>query len=326
MIKVTILALDSSLASSIMGPMDVFSQAGLTWNYIFGQDPEPYFQVEIVTPHGKPAQCYNNCRIPPHRSAKDIEKTDLIIIPAISDIDAAISSNRESIEWLMEHNKRGATIGSICLGAYILAETGLLDGKTATTHWGFSNDFRNRYPKINLRTEKLLTDEGNLLCSGASHSYLDLCVYLIRRYYGERVAQEISKVIIHDMGRSSQAAYAVFRFRKNHHDERILQSQEWIESHYDKEIDLNDLAKTFGMSRRTFERRFSFATGETPLLYIHKIKVEKAKSMLETSSATFDEISYKVGYEDSGFFRKIFIKHTGLRPKEYQRRFLVPGL
>jgi transcriptional regulator GlxA family with amidase domain len=319
--KVTILALKGSLASSIMGPMDIFSQAGVAWNFIFGWKLTPYFDVEIVSPDGKPVTCFNYAKIIPHRSMRDVKKTDLIIIPAIVDSEKAISLNRATVDWLKIQHRRGATIGSICMGSFLLAETGLLDGKIATTHWAFAQAFRNRYPQVLLRPEKLVTDEGSLLCSGAGSSYLDLCIYLVKKYCGEKVALECAKLNIYDIGRDSQSPYTVYQFKKNHADEQIIDLQKWIEKNYSKEIDMEQLAREYGMSRRTFERRFKNATGETPLTYLQKVRVEAAKAILETSLQTFDEITYKVGYEDSSFFRKIFIKHTGSRPKEYQKRF-----
>jgi transcriptional regulator GlxA family with amidase domain len=173
MITVTILALDNVLASSVMGSMDVFCQTGVTWNFIAGKDEVSYFDVKIVTKDGKPAKSKNQAAIYPNCSIRDIELTDLIIISSFSDY-STLETSDEAIDWLREHNKKGATIASVCAGTYILAETGLLNGKNATTHWGFANDFRERYPKINLQPEKIITDEGNLLCSGGCNSYIDL--------------------------------------------------------------------------------------------------------------------------------------------------------
>lgn len=319
--KITILALNNAISSSVMGTMDIFSQAGITYNFIMGLDPEPYFNVKIATQDGNPVTCFNDAQIHPHCSAKEVVSTDLIIIPAFYDFET-LSSNRQSIDWLKDHYSRGTTIGSICLGTFFLAETGLLDGKTATTHWGFTREFRKRYPQVKLKPKQIITDEGDLLCSGACNSYIDLSIYLIERYCGRKVAVECSKTMIHDFARSSQAPYTMFQSKKDHNDTQILSVQETIEDNFSDGFNPDILAKENGMSRRTFERRFKTATGDTLLIYLQRLRVEAAKHMFETGSHTFEEIAYQVGYEDSGFFRKLFIRHTGLRPKEYKTKFL----
>ncbi len=318
--RITILAPDNAIASSVMGTMDIFCQAGLTWNYLFGKDPVSYFKVEIVTQDGRPVTCLNQAKIYPHCSALEVKSTDVIIISSFSDFNT-LNTSRRSINWIKKHYSNGATIASICVGSFLLAQTGLLNKKIATTHWGFADEFKQRYPQVKLRPERLITDEKNLLCSGACSSYIDLSIYLIRRYCGHEVAMECSKTMLHDYGRSSQSAYMVFQFKKDHGDSQIFKAQEWIEEKYMKNINIKLLAQSLGMSQRSLERRFKNATGDTPLLYLQRVRVGIAKRLLETDNQTFNEITYKVGYEDSSFFRKIFKKHTGLLPKDYKRKF-----
>ncbi len=318
--KITILALDNSLSSSITGTMDIFSQAGLTWNFINGIKPKPFFQVEIVSREGRPVNCLNQLKIQSHGPAEDVKKTDVIIISSFFNF-STLDSDKSLLQWLNHHHENGTTIAAICTGSFFLAKTGLLDGKTATTHWGFANTFKSMYPEIHLLPRNLITDEGSLLCSGACNSYIDLSVYLIERYCGNRTAVECSKALIHDFGRDSQAPYVVFHRSINHRDKDIAAVQEFMEKNLEKPYQPETLANRFGMSRRTFERRFKNATGHTPLNYLQQIRVEKAKHQLETSTYSFDEIAYKTGYEDSGFFRKIFKKYTGLLPNQYRSRF-----
>jgi transcriptional regulator GlxA family with amidase domain len=318
--NITILALDNAISSSVMGTMDIFCQAGLTWNYFFKKDPVPYFKVEIVTQDGEPTTCLNRVKIHPHRAAKDIKSTDVIIVSSFFDF-RTLKSNKGVLNWLKKHYDKGTTIASICVGSFFLAETGLLDGKIATTHWGFASDFQQRYPQIELRPERLITEKEKLVCSGACGSYIDLSMYLIDRYCGREVAMECSKTMLHDFGRSSQSPYMVFLFQKDHGDSQIVEAQEWIEINYMKRINILLLSQQFRMSQRAFERRFKKATGDSPLLYIQRVRIEAAKRYLETNNQTFNEITYKVGYEDSSFFRKIFKNHTGLLPKEYRRKF-----
>lgn len=318
--KVTILALDNAMATSVMGPMDIFCQAGLTWNYIFGKNPDPRFEVEIVTLSGGPVPSFNGAEIRPHRAAEEIIETDLILISSFASFDTLACADRAGA-WLRKYHDRGAVIGSICLGSFLLAATGLLDGKTATTHWGFVEPFRERFPRVQLRPDKLITDEGSLLCSGACNSYIDLSLHLIERFCGPEVALECSKTILHDTGRDTQAPYAVHRFRKDHNDQQVLEIQCRLEENCGAHYDIDLLAKEHGMSRRSFERRFKTATGEPPLLYLQRLRVETAKQLLESAPQSFNEITFRVGYEDSSFFRKIFRKHTGLSPQDYRRKF-----
>ncbi len=318
--KVTILALNNPMAASVMGTMDIFCQVGVTWNHIFGEAPEPFFEVEIVTRDGNPVQCLNGAMIHPNRAISDVESTDLIIISSFYDMDA-LASSEASVRWLRERHERGATLAGVCLGTFFLAETGLLDGKTATTYWGFTEVFKQRYPKIRLKPDQLIADEGTLLSSGGCNSYIDLAAHLIERYCGRETAVKCSKTMIHDFGRSSQAPYAVFQAQRDHRDEPIQSVQMKLENDHSHAFDLDALARDHGMSRRTFERRFKTATGDTPLLYLQRVRVEAARRLLEKGGRTFDEIAYRVGYEDSGFFRKVFVKHTGLRPGEYKIKF-----
>jgi transcriptional regulator GlxA family with amidase domain len=196
-------------------------------------------------------------------------------------------------------------------------------GKTATTHWGFVDQFRKMYPQVQLKPERLITDEGDLYCAGALAAGIDLAVYLVEKYCGRETAVQCSKALIHDMGRTSQAPYSVFQFQKNHTDEAVKRAQYWIEKNYTHEVDLNAVASQHGMSRRTFERRFKQSTGDTPLAYLQRTRVEAAKRMLENHHGTFNEISYRLGYENSGHFREVFKKHTGMLPSEYQNHFRI---
>jgi transcriptional regulator GlxA family with amidase domain len=319
--KVTILAMYNTMASTVIGPMDVFYQAGVMWNYFNRQKISPYFEVKVVTTNGAPFKCLSGVRMLPQGSIHDVPESDLIVVSSILDIDKTLKVQGEVIDWLKGQYGRGAHIASICTGAFVLAETGLLDGKSATTHWGFAEQFRKRYPRIELKPERLITDEGDLFCSGGYNAGTDLSLYLVEKYCGHDVALQSSKSVISDIGRTTQAPYAIFQFQKDHNDNRILTVQEWIENNFDQTFNYDKLARNYGMSRRTFERRFKTATGDTPLIYQQRLRVEAAKRLLEDGNRSFDEITYQVGYEDSSSFRKVFFKQTGLRPTEYQKKF-----
>jgi transcriptional regulator GlxA family with amidase domain len=318
--RVTILALDNAVISSVTGTMDIFSQVGVTYNLVTGIAPEPRFDVEIVSLDGLPVIGFNQARIHPHRPAEDVEDTDLIIIGSFMDLET-LSTCRAGIPWLRHHFERGATLASICSGAFFLAETGLLDGKRAATHWGLADEFRRRYPRVRLDPDLVVADEGRLLTSGACTSYIDLAVYLIERFCGSSVALQASKGMLHDFSRSSQTPYCVYLPKRDHGDDQILSVQACMENDFARDFNMDLIARNNGMSRRTFERRFKSATGDTPLVFLQRIRVEAAKQLLESGRRTCDEVAYRVGYEDSGFFRRVFVKYTGLRPSDYQMKF-----
>ncbi|MBN1654673.1 MAG: helix-turn-helix domain-containing protein [Deltaproteobacteria bacterium] len=319
--KVSILATEETIATTVLGPMDVFFLAGRLWNVIYNTPITPLFEVEVVAEKNGAIKCLNNVLIQPHKTIQDVKKTDLIIISSITDRRRKPGYNLKTVRWLKNQHRRGASIASVCTGAFLLAETGLLDGKTATTHWGFIDLFRERYPKVNLQPEKLITDEGTLYCAGALSAGIDLSIYLVEKYCGHDVAIQCSKALLHDMGRQTQAPFSVLQFQKRHGDEAVLAVQLWLEENLEKPVDMNHLAHDHAMSRRTFERRFKKATGDTPLFYLQKIRVEAAKKMIEMENVTFDEISHRAGYENSGHFREIFKRHTGLLPTQYERYF-----
>ena len=323
--KVTILGLNGTTSTMITGPIDIFIMAGVLWNNIIGKPENPYFDVEIVSTDGNEIECLGNIQLKPHRAIKDVESTDLILISSIIDLEKSLNLHSNAIPWLIKHYKKGAHIAGMCTGSLFLAATGLLDGKVATTHWGYVELFKKKFPDVILRPEKLITEDSNLLCSGASNACFDLSLYLVEKYCGHDVAINLAKSFLQDMGRSIQTPYSIFKFQKNHNDELIKNIQVWIEENYSKKIKIIDLAEKFGIGLRTFERRFKASTGDTPLVYIHRIRVQAAKKLLETNNKSFDEIAYKIGYENSGFFREIFKKYVGLCPGVYRRKW-VSGL
>lgn len=318
--RIVILAMRNTMASTITGPMDVFSQAGVMWNHFNKKQIKPCFDVSLVSSNGKPFKCLNGLRMVPDGSIHDIQGSDLILVSSIMDIEKTIEQQSEVISWIKMQYEMGVSVGSICSGAFVLAETGLLDGKTATTHWALANDFKKRYPKIRLMQENLITDHGDIFCAGGFNAGIDLSLYLVNKYQGHELAIETSKTIVHDVNRFSQLPYFIFQFPKNHQDKKIIAIQDWIEENYSKKFNYNDLAQKFIISRRTLERRFKNATGYTPLNYLQHVRVEISKKLLEKKDLSFEEITYQVGYEDSSTFRKIFFKLTGFRPVDYQKK------
>lgn len=320
--QVVILASENCLLSTVAGPMDMFLQAGVLWNGILGKEPSPYFQVNIVTIDGKAVMAENKMPITPHCSIEDITHPDLILIPSQGfNFDPQDTKANARIQWLRKCFDNGTDLASICTGAFTLASTGLLDGKTATTHWGVSQHFKKAFPEVTLRTDLMVTDEGRLFCGGGLTADLNLSMYLINKYCGREVALQSSRCTLVDLDRISQQPFSVFSPNKSHDDTDILKIQTWIENNYEKNVNIELLAKKIEMSPRHFNRRFKLATGETTVKYIQLTRVEAAKQQLVNNTLSFDEISVNVGYENVSFFRRIFKSTTGLSPTNYRKKF-----
>lgn len=322
--RVTILGLNHTTASIVAGPMDLFVYAGTLWNAIFHEPMTPFFEVEVVSLDGGPVRCVGGLEINAHRSMDSVQETDLLIIPSVLDIDQTMASEAEAVPWIKKLYERGAHVAAICTGAFVLAETGLLDGKIATTHWGNTEEFRRRYPKVSLKPELLITDSGDIFTAGGSNACFDIGLYLVRKYCGLDVARKLAKTFLHDLDRISQAPWIAFQCQRGHTDKEILGAQKRLENQYAEQYNFDDFARELGMSRRTFERRFKAATGDSPLQYLQRMRVEAAKRILETENLNFDEIAYAVGYEDRSFFSKVFTHISGLTPKAYRQKWSFP--
>ncbi len=319
--KVTILGLDNSMATTIFGPMDILNQAGRLWNRVSGTRSTPFFEVAIASPDGLPIKCANNVRITPHCSIEDVRETDLIVIASATYIQQILETHPQLVPWILAHYEKGAHVASICTGVFLLAQTRLLDGKSATLHWGFAEMFVKHYPRVTLEMDKMFIDHGRLYCSAGVSAGMDLALYLVEKFCGRQAAVESAKTMVLDLGRNSQAPYSAFLFSRNHGDTLVQQAQAWIEENQASLVDYDQLARECALSRRSLERRFKKATGLTPLTYLQQLRVEGAKRLLEQGRRPFGEIAHAVGYEDISFFRKLFVRRVGLRPKEYQQRF-----
>ena len=225
------------------------------------------------------------------------------------------------IDWIEQQYKQGAEIASICTGAFLLASSGLLDGKTCSTHWSAANNLRTMFPKVNVQTDKLITDENGIYTNGGAYSFLNLLIYLVEKYYDRQTAIFCSKVFQIEMDRQSQSAFIIFTGQKSHGDEMVQQAQAYIESHMDEKISVEELSSGLAVGRRNFDRRFIKATGNTPVEYSQRVKIESAKRAFETTRKTVNEVMYEVGYSDVKAFREVFRKITGMSPLEYRSKY-----
>ena len=283
---------------------------------------EKLFDIHLVGVSKETRQTTGLFTVNPDLLLEDLDKTDLIIIPALfGDQKKAAERNKEFISWIIDQYKNGAEIATFCIGAFFLASTGLLDGKTCTTHWHFANEFRNMFPEANLVDDKIMTEDAGIYTSGGAYSYLNLLLYLIDKYAGREIAVLISKSFMIDIDRNSQSPFIIFKGQKEHEDEQIKKAQEFIESNYQEKITVEQLASTLALSRRNLERRFKKATANTVVEYIQRVKIEAAKICLETSRENISEVMYKVGYNDTKAFRTTFKKITGLSPVQYRNKY-----
>lgn len=305
--------------SSIAGSYEILTRANAYWQKI-GNDSRMEVQVAGFTTELQLDAGLFTIH-PVH--IKHIKKADLIIIPSIANngFESMIEQNAELINWIKEQYNQGAEIASICSGAFLLAATGLLEGKTCSTHWSVAGDFKRLFPNINLHIDKLIASEPGIYTNGGAFSFLNLVLFLVEKYFDRETAIFCSKIFQIDIERSSQSPFLIFQIQKNHDDDLIRQAQNFIEENLGEKISFEQLASKLAISRRNFDRRFVKATGNTPVEYLQRVKVEAAKRALESGRKTVFEVMGDVGYSDDKAFREVFKKLTGLSPLDYRARY-----
>ena len=305
--------------SSIVGTYKIFTRANEYWK---NSGRKELFKIELAG-ISKKVDFYNRLfTVNPHTHISSIKKTDLIVIPSLNhNYNKTVKQNQSLVDWIEKQYKQGAEIASICTGAFLLAPSGLLDGKTCSTHWSAADNLRTMFPKINVQTDKLITDEKGIYTNGGAYSFLNLIIYLVEKYFDRQTAIFCSKVFQIEMDRQSQSAFIIFKGQKSHEDDIIKKAQAYIEDHVDEKISIEQLSSKFAVGRRNFDRRFIKATGNTPIEYSQRVKIESAKKAFETSRKTINEVMYDVGYADVKAFREVFRKITGMSPLEYRGKY-----
>lgn len=283
---------------------------------------DPIFKIQLVGLEKETSQRNGTYTISPDTLIGNVKKTDLIIIPAMhGDLKSAIERNKAFLPWIIKQRKAGAEIASFCIGAFLLAETGLLDGKRCATHWRYANEFRVAYPNAKLVDDKITTEEDGIYTSGGAYSYVNLVAHLVEKYAGREIAIIISKAFMIDIDKSSQSPFIIFEGQKAHEDEPVKKAQMFIEKNYHEKISVDQLTGMLALSRRNFERRFKKATANTVTEYIQRVKMEAAKKSFETNRKNVNEVMYDVGYSDNKAFRTVFRNITGLSPLEYRKKY-----
>jgi transcriptional regulator GlxA family with amidase domain len=317
--NVSILVPETAVIEAIGDPRYMFTAAN---EFLVASGKQPLFNVQLVGLK-KNVQLLNGLfSVRPDAVLADVKHTDLIFIPALSgDMKSALAKNKAFIPWIVDHYNNGAEVASLCVGAFLLAATGLLDGKKCSTHWLSANEFRNMFPEVELVDGSIITEEHRIYSSGGANSYWNLLLHLVEKYTNRETAILASKFFAIDIERDSQSSFMIFKGQRNHNDEEIIKIQDYIEQNFQDKLTIELLAEKCAMGRRSFERRFKKATNNTVMEYIQRVKIEAAKRSFESSRKNVNEVMYDVGYTDTKAFRDVFRKITGLTPIEYRNKY-----
>jgi len=317
--NVAILVPESSVMQAIADPQYCFSAVN---QFLAMSGRKPLFNVQLVGSKKEIKLNEGKYSVHPDKLLKDVKKTDLVFIPALfGDMGDAVKANKELKPWIVDQYKKGAEVASLCVGAFLLASTGLLNGKKCSTHWGYTNEFREMFPEVDIQDGSIVTEESRIYSSGGANSYWNLLLHLVEKYTDRETAILTSKYFAIDIDRNSQSAFAMFKGQKEHKDDAIKKAQDYIEKNIEEKITVEDLAAKVAIGRRSFERRFRLATNNSVLEYIQRIKIEAAKRSFETSRKNINEVMFNVGYTDTKAFRTTFKKITGLTPVEYRNKY-----
>ncbi|QDF99144.1 transcriptional regulator [Azoarcus sp. DD4] len=326
--RVSLVAFPDAVVSTLAGIFDVMNGIALMGATPAGAPPP--FQVEVVGEATGPLPLASGVPFEVQRAIDAVDSSDIVIVPSLLLRSPGWEQGRypRLVAWLSAMHARGAVLCSACSGVFLLAETGLFDGKDATVHFGYAQAFAAAYPAVAIHPERVLVISGlheELVSSGASTSWHDLVLYLIARFAGATVAQEVARMFALQWHQDGLTPYMVFEGRADHGDGEIRGAQQWLSEHFSVANPVEEVIKRSRLAERTFKRRFASATGLTPIAYVQRLRIEDAKRRLERTDVSIDEISWRVGYEDPAFFRRLFRRTTGLAPSAYRRRFRIPA-
>ena len=310
------------MGSAVVGPYAIFAEVNA---FLAQRGQPPAFKVELVGCKRVPSFSEGAFRVQPHCLLEHASGYDMAIVPGFtSEAESMLAANQPLIGWLkQQYEMHGTELASLCSGAFFIAATGLANGKKCTTHWAYAAEFRARFPKVNLLADRIVTDDGGIYASGGAYSSLNLVLYLLEKFCGKTAAVWAAKVFQIDLHRTSQKPFVIFNNQKSHTDADISRAQEYIEQHYNESLSVTGLASRFAFSRRNFLRRFKEATGNTPIEYLQRVRIEAAKRLLENSAGNIGEVVAASGYSDVKTFRQLFKKYTGFSPTGYRNRYRV---
>ncbi|MEM7226480.1 MAG: GlxA family transcriptional regulator [Pseudomonadota bacterium] len=316
--EVALLAYDGVQRAALYGLSDLFQTANR-----ISQDRAPESAAPLRVSHWRLAADGARMERVEGGERSGPAQQSVVIAPPSLEGSSEARDEPALLDWIKRQHAGGAVLCSVCAGAFLLARAGLLDGRPATTHWALKETFSEEFPAIRLETDKLIVEDGDIMTAGGVMAWVDLGLRLIDRLVGPAVMLEVSRFFLVDPGGREQRAYCSFAPRFDHGDEAVLKAQRWLQAHYDRPVDLAAMCAAAGLARRTFLRRFQSATGLNPTAYLQLLRVAKARELLELSALPFNQVAWRVGYEDPGALRKVFQRSVGLSPADYRRRFAV---
>lgn len=325
--RVSLVAIPDAAVSTIMGLYDAMNSVRMMG--LAQEGAQTPFEVEVVGEREGYLELASGLPVRVQRAVSTIETSDIVIVPSVLLSAQGWQKGRypQLVAWLRKMHERGAVLCSACSGIFLLGETGLFEDREATVHFIYSRSFAAAYPGIKIHPERVLVVSGSredLVSSGASTSWHDLVLYLISRYAGAATAQQVARVFALQWHQEGLSPYVVFDGCIDHDDAEIAAAQKWLDKNFSAANPVEEMIRHSVLAERTFRRRFVYATGLTPLAYVHRLRVEDAKRRLERTESSVDEISWRVGYEDPAFFRRLFKRITGLAPGHYRKRFRMP--
>lgn len=317
--SIYILALEDSLINCIDSVIQIYNRVN---DFLTHSGKESFYNIEIIADSKKVSLNNNTYQIKASKLISEDGKADLVFLPIIcGDLSKIIKKNEKYHNWLITQYNAGCEIASLCVGTYFLASTGLLNGKKCATHWAMTNEFRQKFPSLNILDGKIITDEDGIYTSGGNYSYLNLLLYLIEKDLGHEMAVLTAKMFEIEIDRKDQFEYYIFQSQKNHKNELVKKVQEFIEANYESKITTSLLSDKFCIGKRTLERNFKKNTGNTIFEYIQRVRVEQAKRLLENSEMSINEVIYSVGYSDITAFRLLFKKQVNMSPMKYHKKY-----
>ena len=326
-----IVAVPETAGSALYGMIDVLASAGNLWQQLVGVEAgAKLIAPKIVSPLSHEFECGNGIPVKPELEISDQPAAEIVILPELWLAPDEDLKGRypELMEWIRQCYRDGASIYSACSGAIMLAETGLLDGCKATSHWGYQNLFRVSYPKVKFEPEPNLCfadTSGRIVTAGGTSSWHDLAIHIISRHCSTGEALRIAKVYLLKWHSEGQLPFEALVRHVPHADAMVRKCENWLGEHFQEAEPVARVVDHAGAPERTLKRRFKAATGTTLMDYVQNLRIEEAKRFLETGTTPFDDIAAEVGYENPGFFRRLFKRRTGLTPSDYRRMFQSYG-
>jgi transcriptional regulator GlxA family with amidase domain len=318
-IRIGIVIYKNCTSSMVTGFWDILTLA----NHLHGQQAgHSPFHLELIGESEKTIHSFSGLQFTATQTIRSKSKFNIIYVPGfIGEADQLVAQEQKVISWLRKVNATQTILSAACNGNFLLASSGALDHKKATTHWSLVQQFKCTFKDVTLEPEKILIDNGSVISAAGVTAYFNLALHIIQRFTNADIALACAKIFLVDAGRKLQTPYQIFQFSRAHGDEPIVKIQDWLDDNYQEKISLDKLADLGKLGKKTLLRRFKKSTGETPQVYVQKLRIETAKRLLESKDLTFNEVTWKVGYNDVSSFHKAFKQETGLTPIDYRNRF-----